>query len=215
MVQEEWLLVYVPIGTQNNTHDTYTKIYGKLTADFYAKNPGDRSSMLTIFEGGLTGPLAAGTSSSTREGQLQSQQEWSDLMAKLKAAVISTAAARFKSFDDEVKRLESTRLSPEWSFFSFFFAKESLGLLLEQLQLPAEALKQYEELSGYCDRWQKLIPTLAPRSLMVLQPSAAPLQQLASLDFGVSEVSSKQAGRQLADGRTDTRGMRTASIKPD
>lgn len=190
--QEEWLLVYVPIGTQNNTHDVYVKIYAKLSADFCAKAPGDKSCMLTVFEGGLTGPLAAATSAANRDAlQPSSQEQWTELVTKLKASVLSAAGARFKQLDEEVKRLEAARLSPDWSFFTFFFAKENLGLMYEQLQLPAEALRQYEELSGYCDRWQKLLPANPPKQLMVFTtPRGAQASTLATIDFPITDVRS-------------------------
>eukprot|EP00952_Eustigmatos_sp_NYUAD-ZCMA_P011390 46290-Eustigmatos_ZCMA.PRE.1 len=56
---EEWLLVYVPVGTQNNTHEVYLRLYSRLAGDFCARTVGDRSCMLSTFEGGLSGPIAA------------------------------------------------------------------------------------------------------------------------------------------------------------
>ena len=180
--------MYIPVGTQNNTHEMYMKIYARLAADFCSKSAGDKSCMLTIFEGGLSGPIAG-----ARNDAIQQQQEqWIDLATKLKTTIGNTFIARCRAYSDDVKKLEDARPSApssdkgggEWDFFALFFAKESLALMHEQLQLPAEALVHYQELTSMCNKYQAFLPCLPPKALMMFQNKAG----LPILDFPVFEV---------------------------
>lgn len=212
---EEWLLVYVPVGTQNNTRETYAKLYGKLAADFCLKTPGDCSAMLSILEGGVQGSLAAGGSAGgvpvpspdmPLQPTTQSHQEqWGDVLGKVKAAVGNSFIARSRRFQEEVARLETeaerqqlrarhmekegarTAAESAACFFRLFFAKESLALMNEQLQLPGDALVHYQELSALAAAWQHLLPApcAPPRALMVFQRSRLGVPVL---EFPVFEV---------------------------
>lgn len=225
---EEWLLVYVPVGTQNNTRETYAKLYGKLAADFCLKTPGDRSAMLSILESGVQGAFLAGGAGGGVGGvpmpppdlplqpSTQSHQEqWGDVLGKVKAAVGNSFVARARRFQEELRALEEAarrqeargqQLAKEGGageqaaaaaaaareeaaacFFRLFFAKEGLALMSEQLQLPGDALGHYQELGALAARWQHLLPAprAPPKALMVFQRSRLGVPVL---EFPVFEV---------------------------
>ncbi len=50
--------MYVPVGTQNNSHELYLRMYSKIQQDFNATRAGDRSAMLSLFEGGVSANAA-------------------------------------------------------------------------------------------------------------------------------------------------------------
>lgn len=229
---EEWLLVYVPVGTQNNTRETYAKLYGKLAADFCLKAPGDRSAMLSILESGVQGTFLAGGAGGGVGGvpvpppdlplqpSTQSHQEqWGDVLGKVKAAVGNSFVARARRFQEEVRALEEAARRQEAMrgqqvakegggaggeaaaaaacFFRLFLAKEGLALMSEQLQLPGDALGHYQELGALAARWQHLLPAprAPPRALMVFQRSRLGVPVL---EFPVFEV--RGWGRMLEEG---------------
>jgi hypothetical protein len=171
--------VYVPVGTQNNTHDIYMKIYARLAADFYGKAAYDRSAILPIFEGGVTGPM-----SGARDGQ-PNQEHWADLLGKLKGVLVTSFLGRLRRYEQEAERLEEQRAQPEWDFFTFFFARESVALVYEQLQLPSEALAQYVSLSDYCQRWSDAVPAVAPKSLVMFRSTGT---GPCVIEFPITEV---------------------------
>jgi hypothetical protein len=237
--QEEWLLVYVPLGTQNNTHEMYLKIYAKMAADFGSKVTGDRSSMLTLFEQGVSGSIGGGGGAGPGTGsgvmlQQNHQEQWGDVMTKIKTVVGNTFIARSKAYQEQVRALEegavtaaatatatSAAAAGEDFFFRLFFAKESLALMNEQLQLPGEALHHYQELSVLTNRWQAaLMPSssetesssssssssvVPPKALMMFQPSRAPSSYgigggVPVLDFPVFEFRVKLEARGGVEG---------------
>jgi len=220
---EEWLLVYVPVGTQNNTREAYAKLYGKLAADFCLRTAGDRSAMLSILEGGVQGSLlsaggsAGGVPVPPPDMPLQPttqshQEQWGDVLGKVKAVVGNSFIARSKRFQEEVRRLEEEAAqkqlqqqqheqgasSSSSSFFRLFFAKESLALMSEQLQLPGDALLHYQELSALAARWQHLLPPprAPPKALMVFQRSRLGVPVL---EFPVFEVVKHASGDRPVD----------------
>lgn len=218
--QEEWLLMYVPLGTQNNTHDMYVKIYTKMAADFCMKAPGDRSCMLTVFEQGVsmggTGP--AGPSGVVL--QQNHQEQWGDVMTKIKAVVGNAFVARSKAYQERVRELqdETTAAAGVGAdfFFKLFFAKEKLALMNEQFQLPGEALHHYQELSALSDHWHAALEpaggTSVPDSLVTFHLSSSPSLASATssalplLDYSVAEFRGQvEAGGREEEGKDGAR----------
>jgi hypothetical protein len=61
-------------------------------------------------------------------------------------------------YDAEIRKLEITKNSPQFDFKQLFLVKESLALMYQMMQLPGEALAQYEEM-------ELLLHSFAPVSL--------------------------------------------------
>ena len=90
-------------------------------------------------------------------------QEWKTLLQALGSAIVAGFRERVARYDDELRRLNALRAaasSPSkgggaaatagdaFDLAHFFLIKESLAFTYEQMQLPGEALLQYEELGA-------------------------------------------------------------------
>lgn len=60
---------------------------------------------------------------------------------------------RCGQYDAEIRRLDLSRSSPQFDFKQLFLVKESLALMYQMMQLPTEALLQYEELEVLMDSY--------------------------------------------------------------
>lgn len=60
----------------------------------------------------------------------------------------SSLECRCSLYDSEIRRLDVMRGTPQLDFRQLFLVKESLALMFQMMQLPSEALLQYEELEG-------------------------------------------------------------------
>mmetsp|Transcript_12246 Transcript_12246/g.18546 ORF Transcript_12246/g.18546 Transcript_12246/m.18546 type:complete len:1341 (+) Transcript_12246:602-4624(+) len=59
-----------------------------------------------------------------------------------------SALCRCANYDAEIRRLDALRGTPELDFRQLFLVKESLALMFQMMQLPGEALVQYEEIEA-------------------------------------------------------------------
>jgi len=127
---------------------TEKEILKKFVVDF----PNGRPCVMST----LTEPIEG--VSATLMHPLKSQ-EWANFLRTMASAIVNGFQDRCRRYDDELRRLEAVRTglgnkndkvkSGELSTFDlnhFFLVKESLAFTYEQMQLPAEALLQYEEL---------------------------------------------------------------------
>jgi len=95
-------------------------------------------------------------------------QEWNGFLRMLGAAVVNGFRDRCRRYDAELRRLDAARANgnqvtkgllgrnndnvnnkAKFDLGHFFLVKESLAFTFEQMQLPAEALLQYEELRAF------------------------------------------------------------------
>lgn len=152
-----WLIVYAPIN-KAVSYDVCLKIYNKLSSDFYIEKSGDRSVMINT---GLA---------NTQHNKHGSNNSFDDFLTRIRDGVVSSFQQRCTLYDVDIRRLDSLRGSPQLDFQQLFLVKESLALMYQMMQLPSEALVQYEELeallafvpSGFLPdtSWPWMIPEL-------------------------------------------------------
>jgi hypothetical protein len=134
-----WMLVYVPLRKQ--PVEVYNKIYAKLSSEFCIEKTGDRTVMLFL----------SITTSDSKAQQLYLQQQTNsinELLLKVRDGVVASFLQRTALYDAEIRRLDTQRGTSQMDFKQIFLVKESLALMYQMMQLPADALLQYEELEA-------------------------------------------------------------------
>ncbi|QRV95141.1 Trafficking protein particle complex subunit 10, TRAPPC10 [Ceratobasidium sp. AG-Ba] len=135
---QEWLIVLVNVTSpgQDVSGSGAKKLFqskgiiDRMRADFtLAKR--DRCVQLNYTTGGAEDPAA-----------------WTDLIAKIKDAIITTLDGRVAERMDDVRRTEAQRAVPGWNFCTFFVLKESIAESFEGMTLLDAALVQYSELEA-------------------------------------------------------------------
>ena len=63
-------------------------------------------------------------------------------------SVVQSFKLRCAMYDAEIRRLDASRNTPSLEFRELFLVKESLALMYQMMQLPGEALVQYEEIEA-------------------------------------------------------------------
>ncbi|QRW09373.1 Trafficking protein particle complex subunit 10, TRAPPC10 [Ceratobasidium sp. AG-Ba] len=81
-------------------------------------------------------------------GGAEDPAAWTDLIAKIKDAIITTLDGRVAERMDDVRRTEAQRAVPGWNFCTFFVLKESIAESFEGMTLLDAALVQYSELEA-------------------------------------------------------------------
>ncbi|KAG8779998.1 hypothetical protein FRC12_023598 [Ceratobasidium sp. 428] len=136
---QEWLIVLVTVSSPGqDTAGSGGKrlfqmkgsIIDRMRADFtLAKR--DRCVQLNYVSGGQEDPAA-----------------WTELIAKIKEAIVTTLDGRVAERMDDVRRTEAQRAVPGWNFCTFFVLKESIAESFEGMTLLDAALVQYSELEA-------------------------------------------------------------------
>ena len=126
--------------------DTYSRIYTKISNDFNMGRSGDRSVLL--FVSALIGEKTVAGSSMTSFQRQQCLHSMGEVVSKLREGIIASFQQRSAQYDGEIRRLDSLRGTPQLNFRQLFLVKESLALMYQMMQLPAESLVQYEELEA-------------------------------------------------------------------
>ncbi|KAG9083484.1 hypothetical protein FRC07_013906, partial [Ceratobasidium sp. 392] len=136
---QEWLIVLVTVSSpgQDTTGSGGKRLFqmkgnviDRMRADFtLAKR--DRCVQLNYVSGGQEDPAA-----------------WTDLIAKIKEAIVATLDGRVAERMDDVRRTEAQRAVPGWNFCTFFVLKESIAESFEGMTLLDAALVQYSELEA-------------------------------------------------------------------
>lgn len=144
-------------------------------------------------------------------GMVIRHQEWNTFNRMLGSVIINGFIDRCRRYNDELRRLDSQRamaaqaikkslmvspqsmsrnsnLASEFNLGYFFLVKESLAFTYEQIQLPSEALLQYDEFRAFLpdlnDVEYKKALKLRRKSKAVTSESGPPLMDLAdSADF--------------------------------
>ncbi|KAL5640439.1 hypothetical protein ACGC1H_007628 [Rhizoctonia solani] len=136
---QEWLIVLVHISSPGQDaagsggkrlFQMKGSVIDRMRADFtLAKR--DRCVQLNYVTGGQDDPAA-----------------WTELIAKIKDAIITTLDSRIAERIDDVRRTEAQRAVPGWNFCTFFVLKESIAESFEGMTLLDAALLQYSELEA-------------------------------------------------------------------
>jgi hypothetical protein len=132
---------------------TEKEVFKKFCSDF----PNGRTCILST----LMDPIEEDPS---QLPSAQKNQEWSGFLRMLGSAIVSGFRDRCRRYDEELRRLDAARAadnntiqktkvtrsdSSRFDLGHFFLVKESLAFTFEQMQLPDEALLQYEELRAF------------------------------------------------------------------
>ncbi|ETV95584.1 hypothetical protein, variant [Aphanomyces invadans] len=161
----EWLVLYVPLGTQapttlssssvarglglgalsqsfRDSSKVYRKIFERMKSDF-ADNRSDKSKLdrfckIDVLDG----------SSGVPGQQQQHESQWSEVLIKLKACIMDAFDVRCAEYEDQLRVLDGKRALSGWDFCSFLQVKESLALLYIQATLYDDSLRHYDELDA-------------------------------------------------------------------
>jgi hypothetical protein len=95
---------------------------------------------------GLTRAILPEGSKPMAESPQEQQAAWNDLVAKLKALILSSFNVRVSQFEEDVREKELQRSLPGWNFCTFFILKEGLAQAFEAVGLTEDALLGYDEL---------------------------------------------------------------------
>ncbi len=150
VARSPWLILYVPQGAFSI--EVYSKIYSRLSSDFYADRAGDRSAMLILMpETGASTAFGLQStfikSAYTSSALLQmGATSVSEALSKIRDGVIAAFQHRCGLYDADIRRLDSYRGTPQFDFRQLFLVKESLALMFQMMQLPEKALLQYGKL---------------------------------------------------------------------
>ncbi|KAF2071827.1 hypothetical protein CYY_006864 [Polysphondylium violaceum] len=127
--QQEWLIVYVSLGPKRSeiASKLTRTVYDRIKNDFNVKR--DRCCQLRFLD------------DNNKNNDL-----WDDFLIKMKEGIISSAEQYLTIYEEEIRKMDSRRFLPGWSYLDFFFLKESLALIYERAQLYEDALMQYLEL---------------------------------------------------------------------
>lgn len=114
-------------------------IFDKLRADFSSssKAPFERVAQIRLLDS---------SKPSTALSPLELEQQWQDLIEKLKIAILQSFDVRVAQYEDDIKERESQQNLPGWNFCTFFILKEGLAKGFENVGLLEDALLVYEEL---------------------------------------------------------------------
>ncbi|RHY30135.1 hypothetical protein DYB32_004577 [Aphanomyces invadans] len=160
----EWLVLYVPLGTQapttlssssvarglglgalsqsfRDSSKVYRKIFERMKSDF-ADNRSDKSKLdrfckIDVLDG----------SSGVPGQQQQHESQWSEVLIKLKACIMDAFDVRCAEYEDQLRVLDGkVCCSPffRWDFCSFLQVKESLALLYIQATLYDDSLRHFD-----------------------------------------------------------------------
>ena len=126
------------------TGKSTSTILDKLKADFSnsSKAPFERVAQIR-----LTDP----TKPSTTLSPLEMEEQWQDLIEKLKTAILQSFDARVAQYEEDIREREQQRSLPGWNFCTFFILKEGLARGFENVGLLEDAIQIYEELDAGLD----------------------------------------------------------------
>ena len=114
--QNEWLIVYVPIGTRtpvnqntalsilrgtSSDNSVYKKIYDKIRTEFHQSKEGDRSFKVEMLHGG-------GTIAGAAPGQQQQHDsQWSQFLVLLRQGVMASFEHKSIFYEQQTRQLEA------------------------------------------------------------------------------------------------------------
>ncbi|KAG0243649.1 hypothetical protein BGX31_010433 [Mortierella sp. GBA43] len=128
---QEWLIVH--ISNQESARAAKflrASVIDKVKADF---NTGKKDRVAQV---------------RMADTEMSEMELWAEFTEKLKEGIISSFDQNVMSFEEDVRRLDSQRQMPGWNYCTFFILKEGLTNAYEMMNLPEEALKQYDELEA-------------------------------------------------------------------
>lgn len=121
------------------TGKSSSTIFDKLRADFSSssKTPFERVVQIRLLDPSKPNAILT---------PLELEQQWLDLVEKLKAAILHSFDVRVAQYEEDIRERESQRTLPGWNFCTFFILKEGLARGFENVGLLEDALQIYEEL---------------------------------------------------------------------
>ena len=77
---------------------------------------------------------------------------WAEFFTKLKESIVNSFEYFISHYEEEIRKLDSTRMYPGWNYCHFFLMKEGLAFTYEQVNLCNDSLKQYLELDAVLEQ---------------------------------------------------------------
>lgn len=126
------------------TGKSSSTVFDKIRADFASssKAPFERAAQIR-----LTDPAKPSNALSP----LDIEEQWQDLIEKLKTAILQSFDSRVAQYEEDIRDREAQRTLPGWNFCTFFILKEGLARGFENVGLLEDALQMYEELDAGLD----------------------------------------------------------------
>lgn len=173
----EWLILHVVIpgtpaaaqsrwsagGAGGNTADkmaggsrflgkSSSTIFEKISADFNGtgKTARERTAQVRLRKDDL--PYSAqiqmpAPTTSYDDDQQERSDPWDDVLAKMKALILTSFDLRVTQYEEDIREKDSQRNLPGWNFCTFFVLKEGLARGFESVGLVEDALTGYDELA--------------------------------------------------------------------
>ena len=173
------------VGAVSTLSRAEKEIYKKINADF----PNGKTCVLS------TSSLDTSEDDATSDSGLAIKtQEWNSFNRSLGSVIVNGFRDRCRRYIEELRRLDAQRHPPKeqqknktkgrssivsFNLSYFFLVKESLAFTFEQMQLPAEALLQYDELRAFLPDFQTKRSSRRSSSKSAEDLSGPPLSQLA------------------------------------
>ena len=169
----------------NNLSRNEKDIFKKISSDF----PNGKTCVLSITSLDTSEDDAVSDS-----GLAVKTQEWNSFNRSLGSVIVNGFKDRCHRYNEELRRLDSQRHPPKeqqknkskgrssivsFNLSYFFLVKESLAFTYEQMQLPSEALLQYDEFRAFLPDAQTKKSKRRQSSKNSEEPSGPPLGMLA------------------------------------
>lgn len=119
-------------------------VYDKIRVDFNGSSKAilERVAQVRIVKDGL-----AQQATSPSPGPSELEEQWQDLVEKLKVSILSSFDRRVRQYEADIRERDSQRNLPGWNFCTFFILKEGLARGFESVGLLEDALVGYDELA--------------------------------------------------------------------
>jgi hypothetical protein len=119
-------------------------VYDKIRADFNGSSKAilERVAQVRIVKDGPAQPVTSPSS-----GPSELEEQWHDLIEKLKVSILSSFDRRVRQYEADIRERDSQRHLPGWNFCTFFILKEGLARGFESVGLLEDALVGYDELA--------------------------------------------------------------------
>ena len=119
-------------------------VYDKIRADFNGSSKAalERVAQVRIIRDGASQQIPSSTL-----GPLELEDQWHDLVEKLKVSILSSFDRRVRQYEADIRERDSQRNLPGWNFCTFFILKEGLARGFESVGLLEDALVGYDELA--------------------------------------------------------------------
>ena len=119
-------------------------VYDKIRSDF---NGSSKAALERVAQIRIVRDGPPQQTSSFALGPLELEEQWQDLVEKLKKSILSSFDRRVRQYEADIHERDSQRNLPGWNFCTFFILKEGLARGFESVGLLEDAMIGYDELA--------------------------------------------------------------------